>query len=118
MLEALTDWGGLAALLAVLGAGIKWLFDQAKGSGREADLSKREMAYRQQMEVRLSRIERSHGVLLGAVHVIVDEIKRLDPDSPALPLVAAQLGAAFPEPEDMPSDLLALMGRLSASRRK
>lgn len=117
MLEALTDWGGLAALLAVLGAGIKWLFDQAKGDGREADLSKRELAYRQQMEARLSRIERSHGVLLGVVHVIVDEINRLDPDSPAIPIVAAQLQAAFPTPEDMPADLLALMGRLAARKK-
>lgn len=107
-------------MLAVAGGAIKWLHGLA--NGREAALTKREIEYRDNIERqiadltrRLARVERSNGVLLGVVHVWIDEIPH---DSPSLPGITAQLRSAFPVTEDMPPEFTQLIMRLDGKQSR
>jgi hypothetical protein len=107
-------------MLAVAGGAVKWLFGLA--SGREASLNQREKDYRERieaqvagLEARLNRVERAYGVVVGVVHVWIDEI---DHNSPSLPAIAAQLKLAFPVASDMPPELLNLVSRLDVKQKK
>lgn len=120
MAAGVFDWAGVAALLGVLGAGLKYVLDQWSGRGdkREADITMRERSYRDKIEQRLAlveekaeRMERAYGLVVGIVHVWIDEI---DPEHPSLAAFSVQLKMAFPVPADMPNELVNLVTRLDA----
>lgn len=121
---SLFDWAGVAALLGVAGGGIRWLTNSwfGRSDKREADLTMREKQYRDKiegqvagLEARLNRMERAYGVVVGIVHVWIDEIPH---DSPSLAAVSAQLRMAFPASTEMPADLLNLVARLDNKKAR
>lgn len=111
------DLAGVAALLGVVGAGLKYLLTRWFGreGEREAELSRREKDWMHGVEARLNKIEKAYGVVVGIVHVWIDEIGH---DSPSLPVIAAQLKEAFPVDEEIPTELRNLVLRLETKQRQ
>lgn len=104
------DWfnlGGLGALLTAVGGGIAYFF--TRSSTRESQLLAREKEHRLGMEARIDRLETSYGVLAGVVHALLDAI---DPTKIDLDELAAHLLSAYPSPQTMPSEIMAVIARI------
>lgn len=117
------DFAGVAAFLAVIGAGLKWIYDNwgVRGADRDDQITAREQRYLAKVEERLReldarvfRVERAYGAVLGVAHVMVDDLIITNPKSAALEMVRGQLRAAYPTQTDMPNELYQLAMRLEA----
>lgn len=115
---------GTSALVIGFSGGFGWLAKAWVGQAgkRETDLSRREKDYQEridaqlsQIEQRFARLERANTVLVGVVHVIIDD---LEPESSTLDAITALLRNAYPVPDDAPADLLNLTARLDAKTRR
>lgn len=114
----------LYPLLAVAGGAVGWFFRTwfGRADKREAELSRRENDYRERIDrqledinARFSKLERANTVLIGVVHVIIDD---LEPESGTLDAITALLRDAYPSTEDTPADLLNLTARLDAKTKR
>jgi hypothetical protein len=116
----LTLYSALVALGSGAGFIVKTWFGRT--DKREADLSQREKDYQARtdkqladFEKRFAIIERVNVVLVGMVHVIIDEI---EPESSALEAITRLLKEAYPVPEHTPAELLNLTARLDAKTKR
>lgn len=114
------DWGVIIAAIGLVVGGLKWLW--AKGTNREAAITARERRYIEKVEARieaidgnLTKLQRDFGAVVGASHVLVDQLITIRPASPSLALFAAKLRDAYPVRNEMPSELVMLLLRIDAS---
>lgn len=121
------DWAAIAAFLATIGAGFKWLWSNwgSRNADRDARLTAREEKYTAKVEGRLreldermEKVERAYGLVVGVAHVMVDDLMVINPRSAALLMVAERIRTAYPLPEETPTELLHLLGRLDAHKGK
>jgi hypothetical protein len=78
---------------------------------REEIILNRERTWMATVEARLAKVERAYGVVVGVVHVIVDD---LEPGHSSFLPIRDLLKAAFPVTEETPPELLNLIARLDA----
>lgn len=116
------DWAGVAAFLAVIGGGLKWLWSKL---ARGVSIEDREERYIAKVERRiaaiegeLTKIKRDYGLVVGIAHVMVDDLLVVNPQSQALAMVAALVREAYPLVTDTPSEMMHLLHRLDAAGRK
>lgn len=123
------DFAGIAALLAVLGAGIKYLFTMifTRSDRRIADLEKREAELAKSRDGRVADLEKTVALLdqrLGAlgelvsnqrmaIHLLVTKIAQDEPDAMVLRQVDKLLGNEFPAwLRTLPPDMIEAAGRI------
>lgn len=114
----------LYSVLVALGGGAGFVVKTWFGrtDKREAELTRREQDYQEridkqlaEMEARLARNERANVVLIGVMHVIIDD---LEPENSTLQAITKLLKDAYPLTEDTPADLLNLTARLDAKTQR
>ena len=129
---------GVVALLAALGAGLKWLFDFTAGRNdkneasrtaklqtwhdeldeREREFDEKQRAYQAQIEARLSQVEVTNRTLLRAVEMLSASLRVIEPNSPILAQVALLLEQAFPVDHNIPPEMRAGLAAIRESRPK
>lgn len=117
------DLAGLAALLAVIGGTVRYWWTRA-GNAAER-ITEREERYTvkierrlKEMNARLEKMERAYGLVVGIAHVMVDDLIILNPEAVALQMVATRIRDTYPDPAEIPAEMLHLLHRLDAHSPK
>lgn len=125
--EAGGIFAGAVAVLATLGAGLRWLLNwsERRQESRAVklqrwhdELEKRELRLdaERENEIRdirtaLDQVRGEHRALFQAYHVIASALVKLDPMNPALKQAARLLDTAFQVDAETPPDMAALVAR-------
>lgn len=111
------DGGTIAAIATPVGGALGFLARHffTHRDRREESLLKREREWQAAVESRLAKVEKAYGVVVGVVHVIVDD---LEPEHASLGSIRALLKDAFPAVEETPEELLTLIARLDVKERR
>lgn len=119
--EAGGIFAGLIALLASIGAGVRWMIGwrdsrqdlrEAKLNQWEESLARREKEQREAIEERLKVVEDKLSIVSMALFETVAELQVLDPANPSLAKARIVLSEAYPVDFEAPEWMKTLLGRI------